>query len=132
MDRSKGAAHVRENGNEKEVRKMVVSDKNPNTLVNKSQEKMEVAIMAPGANRDNTDVVVENRGEDDRFLSVRVTEADLPEVFQGKIDVSIDHGFQIDPKFDATKVKVGIKDGIIFVKIPVRDEVFTKVEIDEE
>lgn len=104
-----------------------------NTLRNEELDEITVMILAPGANRNNTTVKVDNGSSDKNssMLYITVEEPELPEGLKDKAELSLRTTHCLDSKYDTKTLRVGIRDGIIFINAKTSKDRVQEVKIDE-
>jgi len=91
-------------------------------------------VAAPGATRDNTTVHTDvgSDGNGGGTIHLSVGKPDVSEDLQERVDLSFDVTHTVPSQYDLKTIKVGIKDGRIFMKIKASKDRISAVVIDEE
>jgi len=97
-------------------------------------KELTIMVAAPGATRDNTTVHTDvgSDGNGGGTIHLSVGKPDVSEDLQERVDLSFDVTHTVPSQYDLKTIKVGIKDGLIFMKIKASKDRISAVVIDEE
>jgi hypothetical protein len=96
--------------------------------------QLEIMYVAPGANKDNVTVTTDTgpKNSQESTIYLEVKEPEIHEKLLKLTDLTAKEEFKVSSKFDISTLKVGIKDGLIFMKIKASKDRIAEVQIDEE
>jgi hypothetical protein len=96
--------------------------------------QLEIMYVAPGANKDNVTVTTDTgpKNSQESTIYLEVKEPEIREKLLKLTDLTAKEEFKVSSKFDISTLKVGIKDGLIFMKIKASKDRIAEVQIDEE
>jgi hypothetical protein len=104
-----------------------------NTLIIEELDQLNLMVLAPGANRNNTRVQVDNGSSKNEpsVVYIKVDNPELPEKLKDQAELNVNVSRKIDSKYDTSTLKVGVRDGIVFVRVSTAKDRVQEITIDE-